>query len=211
MFFNRARVAMWGAEFLGTALLVMMALILLNTTAVSYFVATSLAVTLGLIVMVFGGLSGAHVNPAITFGLWTARRIATLQAVGYIVAQMLGALASWKLYEYLSGHSVAAKSINFTTTIWLAEVVGTFVLAMAFTAAMVRGFELLQSAITIGGAFFTGIMVAAVASAGLLNPAVALGIRSWSTVYVLGPVVGGVVGINLYMLLFAQSAKSRKK
>ncbi len=210
--FTRARMAMWGAEFLGTALLVMMALILLNTTAVSYFVATSVAVTLGLIVLLFSGISGAHVNPAITFGLWTARRIATIQAIGYIVAQMLGALASWKLYEYLSHNPVAAKSVTFSTSVLLAEVVGTFVLAMGIAAALVRGFELLQAALTIGGAFFTGIMLAAVASAGLLNPAVALGVRSWSTVYVLGPVVGAVVGINLYMFLFAQSvAKPKRK
>jgi hypothetical protein len=50
---------------------------------------------------------------------------------------------------------------------------------------------------------FVGVIVASVGSAGLLNPALALGLRSWGTVYVLGPLVGGLLGVNLYYLLFA--------
>jgi glycerol uptake facilitator-like aquaporin len=123
--FNRAGVGAVLAEFLGTATLVSVALVLTETTAVSYFIATSLAVTLTVIVLAFGGASGAHVNPAITFGTWTARRIGTLRAISYIAAQLLGGLAAWQLYQYLVDKPLAAKTVHFDTRIWVAEMVGT--------------------------------------------------------------------------------------
>jgi aquaporin Z len=201
--FNRAGVGAVLAEFLGTATLVSVALVLTETTAVSYFIATSLAVTLAGIVLAFGGVSGAHVNPAITFGTWTARRIGTLRAVAYIAAQLLGGLAAWQLYQYLVDKPVAAKTVHFDTRIWVAEMVGTFILALGFTAAVSRFLDTLQSAAVYSAALFVGVIVASVGSAGLLNPALALGLRSWGTVYVLGPLVGGLLGVNLYYLLFA--------
>jgi hypothetical protein len=47
-------------------------------------------------------------------------------------------------------------------------------------------------------------------AAGYLNPAVALGSRSFDWVYVLGPLVGGLVGVNLYTYLFAPTAAPAK-
>jgi aquaporin Z len=201
--FNRLSVGAVLAEFLGTAILVSVALVLTETTAVSYFIATSLAVTLVVIVLAFGGISGAHVNPAITFGTWTARRIGTLRAIAYIAAQMLGGLAAWQVYQYLVDKPLAARTIHFDTRIWVAEMIGTFVLALGFTAAVSRVLDALQAAAVYSAALFVGIIVASVGSAGLLNPALALGLRSWSTVYILGPLVGALIGVNLYYLLFA--------
>jgi glycerol uptake facilitator-like aquaporin len=201
--FNRAGVGALLAEFLGTAILVSVALVLTETTAVSYFIATSLAVTLAAIVLAFGGVSGSHVNPAITFGMWTARRIGTLRAVGYIAAQMLGGLAAWQLYQYLVNKPLPTKTVHFDTHVWVAELIGTFILALGFSAAISRVLDALQSAAVYSAALFVGIIVASVGSAGLLNPAMALGVRSWGTVYLLGPLVGGLLGVNLYYLLFA--------
>jgi aquaporin Z len=200
---TRARVAQVLAEFLGTATLVGVALVLTETTAVSYFIATSLAVSLLMIVLAFGGVSGAQVNPAITFGMWTARRIGTLRAISYIAAQMLGGLAAWQLYQYMADKPVAAKVVHFDTHVWVAELVGTFILALGFAAAISRVMDALQSAVVYSAALFAGIIVASIGSAGLLNPAMALGVRSWGTVYVLGPLIGGLLGVNIYYLFFA--------
>ncbi len=41
---------------------------------------------------VFGHISGGHFNPAVTLGVLTARRIEPIEAVGYIVAQVVGAI-----------------------------------------------------------------------------------------------------------------------
>src|SRR3990167_3791259 len=97
--FSRPQISAVAAEFLGTATLVMVALILSQTTAVSYFIGTSLAAALAVIYMIFGSVSGAHVNPAITFGMWTARQISTLKAILYVAAQLLGGLAALERSE----------------------------------------------------------------------------------------------------------------
>lgn len=198
---NRVVVAPVLAEFLGTAVLVMIALILGQTTAVSYFIATSLAVTAAAVFLLFNRISGAHTNPAITFGMWTARRIGTLQGITYIAAQLLGGIASWQLFQYLTNHTLTARSAAFSTPVWLAEVVGTAVLAMAFAAALSRRIEQVYAGVMVGAAYFVGIVIAATASSGYINPAVALGSRAWSAAYVLGPLVGGLIGVNLYTYL----------
>jgi len=208
--FSRPNLSALLAEFLGTGILALVALVLSETTAVSYFIGTSVAITLMVLVMIFGGISGAHFNPAITFGLWTARLISTMRAIGYIAAQLLGAFVSWQLYQYLTGRTLAAKAQTFSTPIWTAELVGTFILALALTAAIVKGFDLLQTGLTYGAAFFVGIMIAATASTGIVNPAVALSLRSWGAAYVLGPLVGGLIAVNLYTWLFAPGAVSAR-
>lgn len=199
---NRAVVAPVLAEFIGTGVLVMAALILGQTTAVSFFIALSLAITVTVVYLLFSAVSGAHTNPAITFGMWTARRIGTLRTASYIAAQLLGGVAAWQLFQYFTNHAVTARTVAFSTPIWLAELVGTAILALAFTAALNRGTDTLNSSVAVGGAYFVGILIAATASSGYINPAIAIGSRAWSGVYVLGPLVGGLVGVNLYTYLF---------
>lgn len=53
------------------------------------------AFALGGIILIVGGVSGAHVNPAITVGAWVSRRINWIYALGYIVAQLLGATVAY--------------------------------------------------------------------------------------------------------------------
>lgn len=207
---NRAVVAPVLAEFLGTGILVMVALILGQTTAVSYFIATSLAVAAAVVYLVFSSVSGAHANPAITFGMWTARKIGTLRAVTYVAAQLLGGVIAWQLFQYLTNNALPPKTVAFSTPIWLAEVVGTGVLALAFTAAWHRSADTLGAAISVGAAYFVGILLAATASAGYINPAVAMGSRAWSAAYVLGPLVGGLIGVNLYAYLFGNNGTVAK-
>lgn len=205
--YNKTKVAPLAAEFLGTGTLAMVALVLANTTAVSYFIATSVAVTLGVIIMLFGAASRWHFNPAVTFGMWTARRMPTLTAVYYVVAQLLGGLGAWQLYQYLTNHALTAQSQKWDVRMWLAEVVGAAVLSIAIAAAVNRRFDALQTALSVGAAYFAGIIIASTASAGLLNPALALGMRQWNAVHVLGPLVGGLIGVNLYMMLFEGTSK----
>lgn len=207
---NRAVVAPVLAEFLGTGILVMVALILGQTTAVSYFIATSLAVAAAVVYLVFSGVSGAHANPAITFGMWTARKIGTLRAVTYVAAQLLGGVIAWQLFQYLTNNAMPPKTVAFSTPIWLAEVVGTGVLALAFTAAWHKAADTLAAAVSVGAAYFVGILLAATASAGYINPAVAMGSRAWSAAYVLGPLVGALIGVNLYAYLFGGNATAVK-
>ena len=200
--FNRVGLAPLVAEFLGTAMWAVVALVMSETTAVAYFIATSVAVALALSYMFFSTVSGAHFNPAVTFGMWTARRVTSIRAVTYIVAQLLGGFAALYLYQYFVGHHIPTKTVHFTGTVLLAEAVGAMVLAMGFSAAIYKTFTALEAALTVGGALFVGILLAATASTGILNPAVALSLKSFSWAYILGPLVGGLVGVNLYNWLF---------
>jgi aquaporin Z len=102
--FTINRLSLVAAEFLGAAIWTMVALVMSETTAVAYFIGTSVAVALAVSYLIFNTVSGPHFNPAISFGMWTARRISTLRAIAFIVAQLLGGLASWQLYQYLTNH-----------------------------------------------------------------------------------------------------------
>ena len=206
---DKATLAPLAAEFLGTGFLVLVALVLSETTAVSYFIATSVAVALGVAYMVFANVSGGHFNPAITLGMWTARKIGTVKGVSYIVAQLLGGWGSLYLYQYFINHSLPTKTVTFDGRMFAAEAVGALILRLGFAAAVSRGLSALESALTYGASLFVGVLVAATAAAGYLNPAIALGLRSFNWTYILGPIVGAIVGINLYHLLFA-SAKAKK-
>lgn len=208
---NRALAAPLLAEFLGTGVLVMVALVLSQTTAVPYFIGTSVAAALGLMYVLFNKHSGANFNPAITIAVWTARRMSTLWAVGYIVFQMLGGVAAWQLFQYFTNQQLAVRQTNFSWPLLIAEAVGTMVLAIGLTAAFVKALDNLSAAVTYGVSYFVGILIAATASAAYLNPAIALAARNFELVYILGPIIGAVVGVNLYMWVFGTNKAGRSK
>ncbi|XP_068308329.1 aquaporin PIP1-2-like isoform X2 [Pyrus communis] len=89
------------------------------------------------------GISGGHINPAVTFGLFLARKLSLTRAVFYIVMQTLGAIAGAGVvkgfqknqYELLGG---GANLVNhgYTKGDGLgAEIVGTFVLVYTVFSA----------------------------------------------------------------------------
>jgi glycerol uptake facilitator-like aquaporin len=202
---SRDKFAMVVAEILGTGVLTGVVLTVSRSPiGLPYFVALAAGLTLAILVLVIGPTSGAHVNPAVTLSLWTLRKINTIKAIVYIVAQFMGAALAWKLYTYLS--PIPVKNIAGPTFDWkvlVAEAVGTFIFTFGIAAAVYQGYEGGKRAATIGGALLMGIFIASAGSNGMLNPAVALGAQSWSKAYVFGPLIGGVVGMNLYSLLFA--------
>src|SRR5436853_2277404 len=86
------------AEFLGTFYLCFagIAAILSNTPSVGgtsglLGIALAHGLALSIAVNVFGGESGAHLNPAVTSGFLVTGRIAPPLAAAYVVAQLLGA------------------------------------------------------------------------------------------------------------------------
>ena len=70
------------------------------------FLGVALAFGLTVLTMAYavGHISGAHFNPAVSFGLWAAGRFEGKNLLGYIIAQLIGAIvAAGTLFLILSG------------------------------------------------------------------------------------------------------------
>jgi len=87
-----------GAELAGTFILVLLGLgtALLLTVTGNGLLEVGLAFGLAAMIAIvaFGGISGAHLNPAVTVGAWVAGRIQGLDVVPYILAQVVGGIAA---------------------------------------------------------------------------------------------------------------------
>ena len=53
------------------------------------------ALVLGMFVYSIGSVSGSHINPAVTVGLWSIQKIESIAAVKYILAQCIGGLLAF--------------------------------------------------------------------------------------------------------------------
>lgn len=207
--FARNKVAMLMAEFLGTAVLTLVVLsVQRSTIGISYFVALAAGLTIAAMTYIFTNVSGAHFNPALTIGAWTARKVKTIPALTYIVAQLLGGWVAYYVYTYFVNSSLQQIGGDYTARIMLAEALGVFIFAFVWAAVAAQKL----SASLVGAGYALGIIVASVASIGLLNPAVALGARAWELwgamgwlTYVAGPVLGSIIAFNLYELIFSHA------
>lgn len=204
---QRTKLGMIVAEFFGTAVLT--STVLAQSHAIGailnkpWFVGCVAGLTLGLLVLTIGKVSGAHVNPAVTIGLWTLRKIETTTAVVYIAAQLLGAAVALRLFQYLQGDILANMAGRFDWRVFVAEAMGALVFTFGIAAAVTQKYEGYKAAFTMGTSLMLGAIIASTASNGILNPAVALGLNSWSWTYAAAPVLGAVLGMNIYDLFLA--------
>ena len=218
MLLERSKIAMVLAEFLGTGILTAVVIaVSKSNVGIPYFVSLLAGLTIAAGTLVFGAISGAHFNPIVTIGLWTARQVKTLPAIVYVAAQLMGGAVAYLLYTYLANTTLQSTG-EYDSRVLVAEAVGAFVFSLGWAATVYHKLENGKAAFVVGASLIAGIIIASVGSTGLLNPAVALGVRSWVWgTYVLGPVLGAVIGFNLYALLFAPanslltSKKSQKK
>ncbi|XP_058199007.1 aquaporin PIP2-1-like [Rhododendron vialii] len=89
------------------------------------------------------GISGGHINPAVTFGLFLARKVSLFRAVLYMVAQCLGAICGVGLVKafqksYFDRYGGGANEVAFgykKGTALGAEIIGTFVLVYTVFSA----------------------------------------------------------------------------
>ncbi|XP_047981829.1 aquaporin PIP2-7 [Salvia hispanica] len=89
------------------------------------------------------GISGGHINPAVTFGLFLGRKVSLIRAVMYMVAQCLGAICGVGLVKafqssyynrYGGGANTLSDGYNKGTGLG-AEIIGTFVLVYTVFSA----------------------------------------------------------------------------
>ncbi len=132
------------AEMIGTMVLVLMgcgSAVFFGCSAPAEVLAVAFAFGLSVIGMAYciGGISGCHINPAITMGVWLSGRMSGKDAAGYMVFQVIGAIIGAALIFALTatgdfGASTAtganAYSDGEMLQAFLAEVIFTFVFVL---------------------------------------------------------------------------------
>jgi len=185
----------------------------LGTFALSFVVGLSIAglfpvptpilaaLVLGLFVYSIGHISGAHINPAVTIGAWSIGKISLHDAIGYVISQFIGAFVAWSLLSSLEHSSVL--TVSGDVMIGFAELLGTFFFTFGIASVVYGKTPSQMSGLVVGGSLLLGITISALLGAnGVLNPAVAFGIGSFGLMYVLGPILGSVLGMQVYKRLY---------
>jgi glycerol uptake facilitator-like aquaporin len=184
------------AEALGAGTLTLAVLLSL---AGHFAVATPViaAVVLGLFVYTLGHVSGTHINPAVTIGVWSIGKIKGLEAFYYIVAQFVGALVA--LFLASAFVTLPVLTVSHSLLVGIAETIGTFFFTFGIASVVYGKTPTDVSGVVIGASLLLGITIASLlGSNGVLNPAVAFGIGSFGIMYILGPIVGSILGMNAY-------------
>ncbi len=159
------------------------------------------ALTLGLFVYSMGHLSGTHINPAVTLGAWSIGKVSTDDMIKYVIAQCIGAIVALMAVASLVA-TPADLVVRDGFGTGLAELIGTALFTFGIASVVYGKTPAVMSGVVVGGSLLLGIAVAALlGSNGVLNPAVALGIGSFNVMYVLGPIFGSVLGMQLYKRL----------
>jgi len=177
-------------------------------------VALAHGIALMVIVYSWGGISGAHVNPAVTFGLVLTRKIDWGRAIAYWVAQIAGAAIAGFLLLYLVGASTGLGATTGTLTAThpiktiVVEAVLTFFLVTAVFGTAVAGRNGNAAGLAIGLVLTMDILAGGALTGASMNPArtfgpaLALGEFSYLWMYVVGPLAGGAAAAVLYDGLF---------
>ena len=159
-----------------------------------------LAIGSALMVMIFAGghISGAHYNPAVTFGVWLRGKCETKDVAGYIVSQIAGAMLAASAVKYLKAGAVVAPMNVAVLPALVGEFLFTFALVfVVLNVATAKGTSGNSFyGLAIGFTVMTGAFAVGNISGGVFNPAVAVGIS----------LMGLSAWANLWIYLVAQFA-----
>ena len=181
-------------------------------------IALAHGLVLAVIVTATMNISGGHINPAVTIGLWSVRKIGGSLALLYIASQLAGAvIAAFALRELFPGAAVGAAGLgtpvpmpglSFGAAVGIETVLTFFLVFAVFGTAVdhrapkVGGFGIglvLVFDILAGGPL-TG---ASMNPARTFGPALVSGIWTEHLVYWIGPILGGLVAAIVYGRLLA--------
>ncbi len=211
------------AEFIGTATLVIMgcgSAMALGCDTAGGHLAVALAFGLAIVATayVIGGISGCHINPAVSLGVLLSGRMSVKDFCGYVIAQILGAIGGAGVLKLLVSLGMpdltGGLGTNGTATMGIAgslivEIILTFIfvyLILGVTGDESKGsvagivIGLTLAFVHIIGIPLTGTSVNPARSIG---PAIFVGGSALSSVWVfiVGPLVGAALAAVVYMFL----------
>jgi aquaporin Z len=192
-------------------------------------VTTALAFGLVLLALAYtlGPLTGCHINPAVTMGFYVSGRMPLIDAVGYWVAQFVGGIAGafvlWGIFSAspiysrkrtglgADGYGPLSMTHINTAGAFGVEVILTllfvFVVLQATGKLTAPGFAGMAIGLALTVVHLIGIPLTgtSVNPARSLGPALVVGGLALSQVwlFILAPLVGGIVAALLYRFVFA--------
>lgn len=200
----------FGLVFIGTGSIVV------NESSNGAVGLVGIALAFGLIVAtmiyVFGNISGAHINPAVTISFAIKKEISKKDAIFYIIFQVLGAILASVILKILFPEN---KNLGLTTvsgTImqsFIMEVVSTFLLMLVILGITQQGEKESKAlaGIIIGAIVLAMIFVAGPISGGSFNPARSIGPALVSGnfqnlwLYITAPTIGAAIGLFIWKYL----------
>lgn len=221
----------YGAEFFGTFWLVLggcgSAVLAAAFPNVGIgLLGVSLAFGLTVLTMAFaiGHISGCHLNPAVSFGLWAGGRFPARELLPYIIAQVLGGIvAGGVLYLIASGKAGFDLSAGFASNGYGAHSPGEYSLLAALITEVVMTMMFLIvilgatdkrapqgfAPIAIGLCLTLIHLISIPVTNTSVNPArstgVALFVGDWAIsqlwLFWLAPIVGGILGAVIYRFI----------
>lgn len=207
------------AEFIGTFALVFVGASAGIVNAGLVGIALAYGFTLAVFSYVYGHISGAHVNPAVTFGLALNGTVKWGQAVYYWVAQFTGAILAAFLLQNLvvavdpsltieAGATVGALTDKAPVLAMLVEAILTFFLVTTVLNTTVEGKGGPFAGLVVGTTFALAILAGAPFTGASLNPARTFGLAVYSkpdfaivytyVIYFLGPLLGSTFAVFLF-------------
>ncbi|WP_201774425.1 MIP family channel protein [Demequina sediminicola] len=222
------------AELVGTFILVFMGVgtALYFSTGDNGTLAVAFGFALGVLIaaLIFGGVSGAHLNPAVTFGLWVAGRFPGRDVASYWLAQVVGAAcAAGILFLTASMHPEsgdAARALISTASNgygdhsptgfgWGAGMIIEIIIATLLVGVVLAVTSVFAKDGAAAAPFAIGltvgflVLIAIPFTNGALNPARALGTALWSDTWALqqvwlfwiAPLIGAAIAGLLYRAL----------
>jgi aquaporin Z len=221
----------YGAEFIGTFWLVLggcgSAVIAAAFPGVGIgLLGVSLAFGLTVLTMAYaiGHISGCHLNPAVSFGLWAGGRFPASQLLPYIIAQVLGAVvAGGVLYLIASGKAGFDVSAGFASNGYGAHSPGGYSLMAALITEVVMTMMFLLiilgatderapqgfAPIAIGLGLTLIHLISIPVTNTSVNPARSTGVAVFAGDWAIGqlwlfwvaPIVGGLLGAAIYRFI----------
>ena len=184
-------------------------------------IALAHGVVLAVVITATAHISGGHINPAVTIGVWIGRKIEARMAVIYIVAQLLGATVAAAFLAALYpagavdaaslGTPMLAPEIGISTGIVIEAILTFFLVFTVFGTAVD------SRAPNLGGWAIGLVLVFAILAGGPLTgaslnpartfgPALVGGYWTGHIVYWAGPMLGGIVAAGVYSRLLMPKA-----